>query len=368
MKITNWAIIFLFLMLPAYFYLQWNDEDSRNALWLTERYDQALTTSVEDSILALRQNANPNNESSYNSMKYTNVNKEKAIDTFFNTLAINFNTKGDSINEDILKHYVPVVAVMEYDGLSLNVYNEYKDKKGQTNWKREWLPKIPFAYEDEQGNVFSFTVDDSYLKVYSASTGMWYDGTLEQIFSDMTLYDDATRTWTTDKTLIQSIPFLKEFTDENGEPLPSKWLDKKFVRSTTMDKVRRETIVSTVQDQLSYYINQHNTYARSLGIDYRFTLPLIPEEDWINTVDDISTFAFIQGIPITKEHTYNNYAFVGARVQKNVQYAAGVKDGMKVYFREDTKADINGIDITRKFTTAKSAAAEGYFPLEMIRQ
>ncbi|MEH6944866.1 hypothetical protein [Bacillus sp. JJ722] len=75
---------------------------------------------------------------------------------------------------------------------------------------------------------------------------------------------------------------------------------------------------------------------------------------------------FIQGVPITKEHTYNNYALAGARVQKNVQYAAGVKDGIKVYFREDTKIDTSDILVNRTFTSAKPVAAEGYFPLETI--
>ena len=70
------------------------------------------------------------------------------------------------------------------------------------------------------------------------------------------------------------------------------------------------------------------------GVSYTFKLPLIPKEDWVNTID-IGIMAFIQGIPIGDQF-YNNYAFGGGRLIKNpvIYGAIDPQTGLKYYYRD----------------------------------
>lgn len=89
------------------------------------------------------------------------------------------------------------------------------------------------------------------------------------------------------------------------------------------EQVRRITIVNSVQDRLAYYIQRHNQVALRNGVSYTFALPLISQEEWVNTMDDIGMMAFIQGIPMGDQY-YNNYALGGGRLVKAPVYFGGV--------------------------------------------
>lgn len=124
------------------------------------------------------------------------------------------------------------------------------------------------------------------------------------------------------------------------------------------ERVRKQVIVSVMQDQFAYYINQHNTYTRQLGITYKFSLPLISKEDWYNSVDDDGIFAFVQGVQFSRgDYTYSSHAFAGARLlKKNKIYGATV-DHKKVYYSESCKFKY---DATEIFNSKKEAAKNGY--------
>ncbi|HCG4536139.1 TPA: hypothetical protein NJY08_004992, partial [Salmonella enterica subsp. enterica serovar Typhi str. AG3] len=120
----------------------------------------------------------------------------------------------------------------------------------------------------------------------------------------------------------------------------------------------RTTIINTLQEQLEWYINEHNVYTKQLDVTYTFTLPLIPQEDWYNTVDDISILAFFQGYPsIFDDVFYQEYAFVGTRLQFVDRIFAGVVDGQKRYWNESCNYPFTSEEI---YSTKKEAAANGY--------
>lgn len=325
MKITDLAIIFVCLLMPTLYFLQWQDEDLRRSAQLSTQYDAALSASVIDSIHTIRLNSQADLESGYESLKFNRVDKEGALDTFFKTLNTNFGAE-ESIGQDIISRYVPVVGIVDYAGVHMNVYDTYTNDEGLTEWKRVWLPQIPYSYNDPAGNVISFRLDDT-VRVYDVLSQEWQEGPRNEV-----------------NTLV-TIPLLN-----NEEEFES---------------VRRETIVSTLQENLQYYINEHNTYTRSLGVNYTFVLPTISQEDWNNSINDISIFGFIQGIPLGRGHTYNNYAFAGSRLMKNTNILGSVVDGKKVYYREDCGYNY---PVEEVFYSGKQAASKGYYYLSCTKK
>ena len=181
-----------------------------------------------------------------------------------------------------------------------------------------WTPKIPFAYNDSSGNSIHFTLDD-YVEIFEPSAAEWSSGVRSEISS------------------LSDVPLLRE--------------KEKF------EAVRRTVIVHSVQEDLAYYIQRHNNIAAGNGISYTFTFPLIDQEDWANSINDIGMMAFIQGIPLG-DKTYNHYALGGGRLLKAPVYYGSVdSDGMRYYFREDCRAPGERREV---FSSAKEAAAAGY--------
>ena len=124
------------------------------------------------------------------------------------------------------------------------------------------------------------------------------------------------------------------------------------------ERVRKQVIVSVMQDQFAYYINQHNTYTRQLGITYKFSLPLISKDDWYNSVDDDGIFAFVQGVQFSRgDYTYSSHAFAGARLLKKDKIYGATVDHKKVYYSESCKFNY---DATEIFNSKKEAAKNGY--------
>lgn len=132
-----------------------------------------------------------------------------------------------------LSLYVPVFAIVDYDGLLLNVYKEYKDARGDLVFDRVWLPKITFAYEDNRGNIINFTIDEN-IEIYDNGLKEWFEGTREELLADSEI----------------QIELLAD--------------------AELFDSVRRTTIVNTLQEHIAYNINEHNVYKKRLP----FTLSL----------------------------------------------------------------------------------------------
>lgn len=306
-------------------YAQWRAEDTNTFAKLNHQYDGAMTLASRDSADQLRVNAKPNFESGYASEKFVNINKEEAYNTFIHTLALNFETE-DEVSKDFLARYVPVFGIVEYDGLSLNVYQNIT-KGNERLMERKWLPKLPFTYSDSAGNIVQFTLDE-YVTVYDAAQKDWYEGKREAIKDDVTisLLNDA----------------------------------------DLFDKVRRDSIVNVLQENLAYQINQHNVYTKGLGITYKFTLPLISEKDWYNTVDDVGIVSFFQGYPFTRgEGTFNRFAFAGSRLARTEHYLATTVDNRKVFYAASCDYKYPAVE---SYASKKMAAKAGYSELSCVNK
>lgn len=183
-----------------------------------------------------------------------------------------------------------------------------------------WGTKKPYAYVDSAGNSLSFTLDQQVLAYDAVSRG-WHEGLRQDIRQQTT------------------IPLLQDV--------------------ALFEQVRRTTIVRAIQDELAYRINRYNEIVSRNGISYTFTLPLISDEDWNNTVDDVGVLAFVQGIPMGAK-VYNSYALGGSRILKKPTIIGAKKGTMKVYFRSSCGYSYPAEET---FSSEQAAARKGYMPL-----
>ena len=278
-------------------------------------------------------------------------------------MAVNMNLPYSDLDSDVTKNakaeiesYIPAMIIVGYDGFYI-----YSAELVGNEIKYILKPKIPYTYE-EKNMIINFTLDN-YVKIYNKNSGLLggqitriYEGYLYDKDSDIFLKDKTTYADYTKNNLIQSTTNLSlilenlkgDYTfpdflldekvsqdykfDEKGNMLAYKDTDtgEEYFASAFHEK-RRETIVNLITQALTEEVNEHNHYSTMLGVQYDFSIPEISKEKWINTIDDITVLAFIQGMPIGINQHYNSYALGGTRIVRAKDIYGG-KDGK--YHRE----------------------------------
>ncbi len=325
MRIINWAMVLVLILLPFFVVNQLEVKAQRMTLLTELRYDAALDAAVDDAARALLVNVNQQQEARYDSVKRVRVNKEEAITTFYRTLYMGMGIADDSISQHVLNRYIPAVIVIGYDGFFVYAEEEFQNAAGETELRPVWGPKKPYAYDDHQGNSLSFTLED-YVTAYEAGTQTWREGWRPEISSSST------------------IPLLQD--------------------PTLFEETRRNSIVQAIQAELAYRINRHNQFLSRIGVSYIFTMPTISQEEWNNTMNDVGVLAFVQGIPMGSK-AYNSYALGGSRVMRKPVIVGALQGSRKVYYRSECPF---AYPVQETFTNEQKAAQKGYSPLSCLNQ
>ncbi|MEC0259888.1 hypothetical protein [Paenibacillus lautus] len=320
MKWIEWAIVGALLFLP-FAIVNRNETDTLRRTVLTEmKYNAALDAAVDDAASLLVVNASQQQEAQYGSVKRVALNKEEAIAAFYRTLDASFGIADDPVTQGALHRYIPAIVIVGYDGFYVYSEQEWTGTDGKTVMEPAWRTKKPYAYADSAGNSLSFTLDQQVL-AYDAASRSWHEGLRQDIRQQTT------------------IPLLQD--------------------AALFEQVRRSTIVRTIQDELAYQINRYNETVSRNGLIYTFTLPLISDEDWNNTVDDVGVLAFVQGIPMGTK-VYNSYALGGSRIVKSPTIIGAKKGRLKVYYRSSCGYTYPAEET---FASEQAAARKGYMPL-----
>ncbi|MGC5772964.1 hypothetical protein [Paenibacillus pabuli] len=320
MKITELSIVFVLIFLPIFWVVSHHTDSAREAQYLSNRYRAALQTAVMDAGAIMHQNEKQNDEAGYDSSKFVKADKELALLTFTQTMALNMGIQDDPAATKAMFNYIPAIVVLDYDGYYILANETELTGKLEGSFRHVWSPKKPYTYSDSNGSSMNFTLD-GYVYAYDAGLGKWVEG------------------------------FQKELAPSTQIPL--------LQNAELFEQVRRTRIVTSVQEDLAEVINRHNEFARRNGVSYTFTMPLISQEDWYNSIDDTGLMAFIQGIPVGNEKI-NNYAIGGGRLVKKTSIIGGVDpvSGIKYYYPSTCGNSYRAEEV---FTDAKQAAGQGYF-------
>lgn len=313
MKLTDLAIIFILFISPFTMYQSYKMDRLSTLSHKVVMYNRYVDTAVEDGVAQLID---------FSSAGLT-LQKERAVDSFFNSLALNFNYDLNDRNSRYpLMPYVPVILVIYYDGIHSYTYTSYK-QDGEKILEHVWHPQVYFT--EERGNyVFYYTLTDE-LRILNKMTGSMLNGLRADLATSV------------------NDPILRD--------------------ESLFHQRRRIIIIDTIEKVAGYRLKEHNHIAKAIGINYSFQLPTIKEEDWYNTVDDPSLLVFIQGIPTgIKGEVYNSYSFGGARLSKTKNFTI-IKDASGIsYYHRLTCDKTRHMDNLLLYSSPESCAIEGAFP------
>lgn len=366
MKILHWTFIFLAIIIPFSIICR-NTVDSRfTALEDEVRINNAIDVATKDAIDQIIAVSGFDYDNEFGDV--INITPELAlesINTFFHSMAINYNipyktsdttasfaTSSDSYIKNYFASYVPAVVVLAYDGFYI-----YSQELTSNGYEYQLSTKIPYTYESPSGYTIGYTLgEDIYLYIdKTCYSGRLQGNTLEEIrnnYNSDFAYEGA-QNYTTDEiaSLTNNMSdILYSLRNRIGpELLPddavTNFLDdyqKNDGGTYTVGKFhenRRKTIIKIVSECLTEEISEHNRFTDLLGSTYDFYLPEIPEDDWVNSINDISIMAFVQGIPIgtLKGAYYNSYALGGSQiVRRDYYYGAGYDNsGTLLYHKKD---------------------------------
>lgn len=127
MKIQYLAVIFVIIILPMSLILSAYTQNHIETLNLQELYDSKLDTATYDAVKAFQLNTINNSTSDIQNSKIRDI--EAAVNTFFNSIASNFNMVG--YNSDVLNKYVPALVFTMYDGIY--IYTSYTNTLNDVN-------------------------------------------------------------------------------------------------------------------------------------------------------------------------------------------------------------------------------------------
>lgn len=131
MKIQNLAVIFIIIVLPISMLLGSYTKNQIKTLNLQNSYDTKLNNATYDALKAFQLNTMNSDTSDLANSKLRDI--EASANTFFNSVASNFNMAG--FNKDILSNYVPALVYTMYDGYY--IYSPYTNILDDTNQNTE---------------------------------------------------------------------------------------------------------------------------------------------------------------------------------------------------------------------------------------
>ena len=149
MKIQNLAVIFIIIVLPISMVLTSYVQNQVQTLKLQISYDTKLTNATYDALKAFQLNTINSGSSDLANSKIRDI--QASVNTFFNSMAKNFNMAG--YDKNILQEYVPALVYTMYDGYY--IYTPFTNK----------------IYEEDTSEGAKYQIDD---KIYDLKPYVHY--------------------------------------------------------------------------------------------------------------------------------------------------------------------------------------------------
>ena len=192
MSLDKLAVIFIIIILPISIVFNAYTDYQTKTLNLQISYDNKLNNATRDALKAYQLNSF--NESTSNLAVSKMRDIESAANTFFNSIATNFNMEG--YNKETIQDYVPALVFTMYNGfyiysrfentLTEDEYKEkHKDEAG--NWVEASTyqngqmlyglqPFVSYSCRYKMGSNYDFVISyslDNYISIQGTIDGKW---------------------------------------------------------------------------------------------------------------------------------------------------------------------------------------------------
>ncbi len=332
MSFSRFAVVVIILTLSLSIPTRVHLRETEMVMDVKQRYKIAMEMAVDDAMDGIVETDNGSD---------VYLNKDYLLEQFYHTLFINLGCPNDSDIQNRVKTFIPVVLLVDKDGYYISFSTVVEGNDGLSVIGKNWTDKLPYTYvEENSGRIFNFTLGDE-ISVYDPYTNMVHEGRYQDLARlSMFSVDDRSRGMYRSELLCGG----------------------------RFDEIRRNTIINSITESMTYYINVHNSIAQQFGISYKFSLPYVEEDDWARTIDDISMFALFQGMPYASTDVrlgyLNLYTIGGARIYKKSYYYI-VPEGSVPYYHKTgcEKLDSAGASsMAHPYESAADCAAQGAYP------
>lgn len=327
MKLTDFSMIFISIFLPiviiAFVNTSFMVKSEKNEMY----YKSIINSATKDAVAAMKQIESEDIDYGYSGIvdKKVSINPDAAITTYFNSLANNFGVKGNENALQRLKMYIPVVAVIDYDGIYIHSLEETSSGKAEFVTK----PKIRYTYSyiiakkeinpvtHERGYDIMNVADLENIGAYELLSDVVYEITYTMDdYVYLNIYKKSHFDPNAEKiNLVVNKGFYLTDMANNlelvySEDLPSDVesdLRERIVKH--LSEMRKDVIARIGMKHISYAINHHNDFTGATGIDYKFTFTVDSDTAWFETMNGIGIISVVQGISLGNRYlNYKSYS------------------------------------------------------------
>lgn len=321
MKITDFALVFIAIIIPFMLVLYINITFTIKAEEMELYYQTVLNSALDDAAYEMKQVESQDKQIDYGYSdklnKKINVNAQVGVDSFFETLYNTFGVKGNEAGESYLNLFVPAVAVIEYDGVRVSKNETVTGEDGLSLTQRVLKPKRYFTYTYSivrNGGEYSYVqgiASDNVSSVHTIEftmdsfvTHRGYDyASNEEIDVESFYLEDSKN----NKNLVIGV-----YDTESKNKLMNEII-------SSLKDIRPSIISNVVASELSYAVNENNYYARQSGVVYSFNFPATTQDELYNMVDGVGIVAFMQGISVGNKYL-NTKAFGVSSLGNTTRY------------------------------------------------
>ncbi|MDF2865684.1 MAG: hypothetical protein K0R72_498 [Clostridia bacterium] len=366
MKITDFALIFIGIVLPIIIVVYVNVSFTIKAVEEEMYYQKLIDSALLDSAQRMKEveSEDPENDYGYSGElnNKVSVNAQVAVDTFFSSMSNNFAIKGNENAELFLKYFVPAIAVIDYNGVYISSIEEFQ-KDGKTVIDHVVKPKRYFSYTYGIDSSSNIVTNLNLIQTNSNQNGFSIH-TVEFTMDDYVLHRGKKNVGYNSITYGSKGFYIAD--TKNNSDLYDGNLALQIPIQNLLKQKRKEVIIEVITNELSFAVNKHNHYARLAGINYAFSFPFTTKDEMYRYVEDIGVLAFVQGISVGNK--YLNYkSYGGSSLELATKYYVSTPNastGSK-YIRNLYHKDINCPEykvsnkdnITPEFVNTKQQAA-----------
>ena len=309
----NYFIVAIMLLIVLYFPLKINQQMIDKSHTVSKQYNEMMASATSDAakqlVYAVDDYSNDiQSEGKRTDYRNINLNLDKALDRFYNTIYLNLNIEDNYAYQQSIKYKMPIKIATGYEGYHISYFNNNGD--GEL-----WSELKPYSMVDETNNLVIF----------------------------FTLGEEVTVADKNDNTEITGT--YKDF--------KNKYPNSCFKDKETFEEIRSQVINSMIKEDLEYYTYYSNRIAQTNHWNIRFNVPY-----WGNrAISGISFIAFYQGEAfIGADEKYNSYGYAASQIVVEKDVYGYEINGKKYYSTE--KRGTNPIYFPNRY----EAAMEGYSP------
>lgn len=262
MNLQGLTVIFIIIILPISIILSAYTQNQITTINLQTSYDSKLDNATYDAMKAYQINAFNSDTSNIVNSKIIDI--EASVNTFFNSIATNFNMAG--YNSDILKDYVPALVYTMYDGYY--IYSPYLNTEKEKQKTYGLKPYIYYSCRYEgyplSGDDFVITYSlDNYITIQGIVNGKNVNDSgylLTNVKEDENGYSYRGIHIDTEKTLTQDVMYI----DDQGKA--------QGIENCEYNKI----------NGVKYYYDKNNKNVFSIINGKRYNEPNFNEDDFKN--------------------------------------------------------------------------------------